>query len=70
MIETFEQYVRKLVTDGYINEKGAPLKCLFCDSKELEDNYTYENHSAVENTVICKICKKPTGQWSYGSWEL
>jgi hypothetical protein len=68
MEETMEQYITQMIEDGYITEKGEPLKCVHCGSKDLESHHFYENHYVAEIDVICKICDKNTGHWSYGSW--
>jgi len=69
--QTFEEYIDHLEKEGYINEKGQPLKCLHCDSKNLEDyGHIYENLGCVEYQVRCKDCKKHVNTWSYGNWEL
>lgn len=69
-IEDYGAYLHRMETEGYIGDKGQPLKCLYCDSKELDERNTYyENHYIVEYQVYCKKCDKTVGQWSYGRWE-
>lgn len=66
---TFEDYMKRLEREGYISERdGAPLKCLWCDSKDLEEIRLYEEYMHVETRVICNDCGKHTGLWSYGTW--
>lgn len=72
MDESFEDYIKRLEHEGYISERdGYPLKCLWCESKDLEHiNYYEEFAFVVEIKVVCNDCNKETGNWSYGSWYL
>lgn len=65
------EYIRGLMDDGYIGDKGQPMKCINCGSKNLEvfDEY-YEEYYKVEYSVRCKEYKHMTGTWSYGNWDI
>ena len=60
-----------MIQDGYIGNDGYPLKCVFCDSTDLNHERLYENNQyVVEIDVTCNNCKKGTGNWAYGYWRL
>lgn len=65
-----EKYIREQIDCGYIAENGTPLKCQFCDSKELETFHNHEDHILVEKLVYCKSCNERVGDWNYGSWSV
>lgn len=65
------KYIKQLEKEKYITEDGTPLKCLYCDSKDLENiNIMRSNYGIEEYDVQCKSCKKIVGRWGYGNWAL
>jgi hypothetical protein len=70
-MESLEDYIKQQIKDGYIGENLAPLKCVHCDSTNLE-NYGHigDHMGCTEYYVRCKDCKKQVGTWAYGMWEL
>jgi hypothetical protein len=71
MDDSFEEYVKRLEAEGYIAPRdGAPLKCLWCDSKRLDEKRYYEDYIMTEKKVFCLDCGKETGSWNYGHWDL
>lgn len=67
--KSYTEYLNKLFEDGYIAKNGEPLKCEFCDSKELEDfNENYSDYGIVEYSVKCEECGKVLAHWAYGDW--
>lgn len=68
--EKHEEHIKSLIADGYIAKDGEPLKCIHCESKELEEKLYYEEHWIVERDIACKKCGKPLGNWAYGHWGV
>lgn len=69
--DEYQEYMKQLVDDGYINIDGKPLKCIDCESIDL--HFNYYNHiqgNPCECEVICNTCNHVTGIWSYGTWEI
>lgn len=64
--ENFEQYIKQQIEDGYIKENGFPLKCLFCNSSDLN----FKNKYQEEVEVTCNKCGKEIGYWAYGNWLI
>jgi len=64
--------INNLIEEGFIDEKGKPLKCQNCEGEDLEEyGHCYEdNHFLVEYQVSCKKCYHNTGLWAYGHWEV
>ena len=70
-MDGMQEYIRQLERDGYINERGKPLKCLYCNSITLIDvNVMKSNYGIEEYEVQCNCCKKITGRWGYGNWTI
>lgn len=70
-MDDMHKYFLNLEKNGYITEKGSPLKCIYCDSKDLIDiNVMKANYGMEEYEVQCNSCKKITGRWAYGNWTL
>lgn len=70
-----EEYVIKSERNGYIDENGAPLKCIYCDCEELflaDERYGgySEPCGLMEYSVFCKKCTKEVGHWAYGNWSI
>ena len=90
MIEKIEKIKRKIICKysdwklkkrikweikhGYIETDGNPIKCIYCNSEELEDfdEYYLDGHGStlLEYSVRCKKCGKTVGIWSCGSWRM
>ncbi|SDX05008.1 hypothetical protein [Paenibacillus sp. PDC88] len=70
--ETFGEYFERMISEGYIEEDGTPLKCPHCESADVEErNHLYEDYICLlEYQMFCKPCNVSIGQWSYGSWEV
>lgn len=68
---SYEERVINLIAEGYIDEKGQPLKCQHCEGEDLEE-YGHQTmvDELVEYQVNCKKCNRNTGYWSYGHWEV
>ena len=62
------------IKHGYIETNGRPIKCIYCNSEELEDfdEYYLDGYGShlLEYSVRCKKCGKTAGIWSYGSWQI
>ena len=70
MSETYGEYLKLMVEQGYVRGDGRPLKCQ-CGNEELEDvNHAYENLFVVEYDVKCKKCENIVGYWIYGHWDI
>lgn len=70
-MEDLHKYYKKLEEDGYITHQGNPLKCIYCDNRELVDtNIITANYGVEEYDVKCDNCGKITGRWVYGYWAL
>lgn len=68
---SMHEYMQQQVNDGYINEKGAPLKCQFCESTRLSDhNRSVSDYGVLEYEVFCDSCDKKVGHWAYGNWTV
>ena len=59
---------------GYIEPDGTPIKCIHCDSTELEefDEYHIDGYGSTlaEYSVRCKKCGRTVGHWAYGYWDI
>ena len=62
------------IKNGYIEPDGTPIKCIHCDSTELEEfnEYYIDGYGSTlaEYSVRCKKCGKTVGHWAYGYWEV
>lgn len=62
------------IKNGYIEPDGTPIKCIHCDSTELEEFNEYHidgyGSTLAEYSVRCKKCGKTVGHWAYGYWEI
>jgi hypothetical protein len=68
--ESYESYLESLVKDGFIAEKGHPLKCRFCDSKSFKEHDEYYDEHGKEYQVSCNDCGEKLSIWAYGCWNL
>lgn len=69
-MDDLDKYIKQLITDGYIDENGAPLKC-YCGCKDFDTtNEYYEEFGLIEYQLKCKNCGKKVGHWAYGNWEI
>lgn len=69
---SFEEYHKKMVSEGYISSDGAPKKCL-CGCSEFKEVNVYRGEGYTEEySLQCKNekCLKIVGTWSYGNWLL
>ena len=69
-IESFEDYFKRQIEDGYILENGKPVKCeCGCTDFKQVDKYFGEGY-LEEYALECtnEECLKIVGRWSYGSW--
>lgn len=59
---------------GYIEPDGTPIKCIHCDSTELEEFNEYHidgyGSTLAEYSVRCKKCGRTVGHWAYGYWDI
>jgi hypothetical protein len=70
-VESYEDYIKRLRKDGYIDENFAPLKCWYCESENVDYcNHLYEEGYVVEYDAVCKDCGKKLGNWAYGVWYI
>ena len=62
------------IKNGYIEPDGTPIRCIHCDSTELEefDEYYIDGYGSTlaEYSVRCKKCGKTVGHWGYGYWDI
>jgi hypothetical protein len=68
--ETFEDYFKRQIEEGYILENGKPIKCeCGCADFKQVDKYFGEGY-IEEYALECtnEDCLKIVGRWSYGSW--
>ena len=60
--------------NGYIEPDGTPIKCIHCDSTDLEEfnEYYIDGYGSTlaEYSVRCKKCGRTVGHWSYGYWDI
>lgn len=58
----------KFFYSRYITDTGEPIRCVACESTDLDDEIkeTVANHPA-EKDRICK-CGQNLGFWAYGYW--
>ncbi len=69
-IEDHAEYYKRMVDEGFIDEKGCPLKCQRCGNKEFTTIHFFEECGVVEMEVFCTECTIQVGYWSYGSWQI
>lgn len=66
----FEDYVKQLESEGYIDENGKPLKCE-CDCTDFTDVNEYLcQFGREEYEVKCNDCGKIVGHWAFGYWVI
>lgn len=62
------------IKNGYIEPDGTPIKCIHCDSTDLEEfnEYYIDGYGSTlaEYSVRCKKCGKTVGHWAYGYWDI
>lgn len=69
--QSIEQYLKELEEQGYIANDGKPLKCIYCDSSEIEEiNHIYEENILIEHEIECLNCFKITGLNIRDSWQI
>lgn len=63
-----ETELNLLIKWGYIANNLCPLKCTYCESKNLGDrNQDYmDGHILIEEECYCEDCGKAAGFWVYG----
>ena len=68
---SIEEYTKKQIKDGYIDEKLNSLKCK-CGSKDFSKTNIYRDDMGriEEYTKKCNKCEAILGMWSYGGWLL
>lgn len=71
---SFREYIESKINDGYLSKHDLePIKCEYCDSKNLEDTgFIVEElgtHVTTEYKKVCKDCGKEVGYWAYGYWQ-
>lgn len=69
-----ERRIKWKIKHGYIEPDGTPIKCIYCDSTELEDfNECYIDgygSTLTEYSVRCKECGKTVSTWCCGYWDI
>lgn len=66
----FGAYLEQQIEDGYLDTDCEPIKCIFCESTDLEnDNHIMEEHMVVEFDKVCNNCGEVLGNWAYGMWS-
>lgn len=70
-MDEFREYMEQLEKDGYITDKGTPLKCLQCDHTDftMVDDY-YCPYGLEEYSLKCDNCGSIVGHWAYGYWQV
>lgn len=62
------------IKNGYIEPDGTPIRCIHCDSTELEEFNEYHidgyGSTLAEYSVRCKKCGRTVGHWAYGYWDI
>ena len=62
------------IKNGYIEPDGTPIKCIHCDSTDLEEfnEYYIDGYGSTlaEYSVRCKKCGRTVGHWAYGYWDI
>lgn len=55
----------------YYQENCCPIKCLKCQSTELEDRIldTLDGHTILEYSIHCSGCGTMVGYWAYGYFD-
>lgn len=69
-LESFEDFLKKEIEEGFRLESGQPIKCeCGCIEFKQVDKYYGEGH-LEEYALECtnENCLKIVGRWSYGSW--
>ena len=72
MEETFEDYIKRQVDEGYIANDGRPIKCV-CGCTEFKQVDQYYGEGYIEEySLECtnQDCLKIVGNWSYGYWQI
>lgn len=68
-MESIEEYLKKKIDDGLIDETLRPIKCV-CGSEEFHDVTTDKiDYMEVEKDRICNKCEAFMGAWAYGYWQ-
>ncbi len=69
-IQDTEEYLKQMISHGYIKEDGEPLKCE-CECTDFKEVPTdYIDNTVCEFNSVCKDCNSVLGNWAYGSWML
>jgi len=69
-METIGDYINRMIEEGYIGEKGQPLKCFKCGGEDFEEtNHCMGNYSIDEYDMVCS-CGTIVGHWAYGYWDV
>lgn len=65
-------YIKDLIREGYINERGKPLKCHKdeCNSLTQVDEVYDSEGRLIEYSLRCDYCWDIAGTWSYGNWDM
>ena len=67
-MEDMQEYLKKMVDEGYINEDGSPIKCV-CGETEFEMTDKYYSHFGIEEYQLkCPSCGAKVGHWAFGNW--
>ena len=66
-----EDYYKKQIEEGYIEEDGTPLKCECGCVNFKQVNQVYGEGWIEEYSLECRNedCLKIVGHWSYGYWQ-
>ena len=71
VIRDMSKYINHLVNKGFVTEDGTPLKCVHCESDNLQQvNECYGQYGIEEYQIQCKNCNNITGHWAYGNWQI
>lgn len=64
------EFIKQQQKDGYIDEKGKPLKCE-CGCTDFTDiNEHFCQFGREEYQVQCNNCKEIVGHWAFGYWQV
>lgn len=62
-----KRIIKLKIKCGYIEPDGTPIKCIHCDSTDLEEfnEYYLDGYGStlIEYSVRCKKCDKTAGHW-------
>jgi len=68
--QTYEEYIKQLIKDGFVDENLNPLRCIcgtIDEDWEIVNKY-YCPYGIEEYSLKCNKCGRIVGHWAYGHW--